>query len=143
MPENAQQLLPAPAAWPEALRRDFEAEQLSGVVGSVLVSETDRLRVWHLRLPPGKRCNFHRHVLNYFWSAHHAGQARGFYGDGRIIDVTHHAGETKHFTFAAGEFFVHSVENIGDTELLFTTVEFKDSPNEALPVPDEIRLVHG
>ncbi len=132
--------LAAPAAWPEALRRDFEAEQMSAVVGSVLVSETDRFRVWHLRLPPGKRCNFHRHVLDYFWTAHNAGRARGYYGDGRIADVAHHAGETKHFTFAAGTFFVHSVENIGDTELLFTTVEHLDSANPPLPVPDGVRL---
>lgn len=132
--------VPAPAAWPEELRREFEADQFSGVVGSVLVSETDRLRVWHLRLPPGKRCNFHRHVLDYFWTAHNSGQARGYYHDGRIMDVTHYAGETKHFHFSAGEFFIHSVENIGETELLFTTVEFKDSANAPLPVPPEIRL---
>ena len=130
----------APAGWPEALRTEFEADQTSGIVGSVLVSETDRLRVWHLRLPPGKRCGFHRHVLNYFWTAHNAGRARGYYDDGRIVDVVHHAGETKHFDFPAGTFFIHSVENIGDTELLFTTVEFKDSANAALPVPDGIRL---
>ena len=35
---------------------------------------------------------------------------------------------------------LHSVENIGDTELLFTTVEFLDGTNAALPVPDELRL---
>ncbi len=132
--------LPAPPGWPEALQVEFLATQTRGIVGSVLVSETARLRVWHLTLPPGVRCGFHRHVLDYFWTAHNAGRARGYYGDGRIIDVTHHVGETKHFTFDRGEFFVHSVENIGDTTLLFTTVEFLDSANAALPVPDEVRL---
>jgi hypothetical protein len=132
--------LPAPAEWPEALRQEFLDNQFNGCVGSILVSETEKLRVWHLRLPPGKRCNFHRHVLDYFWTAHNPGKARGYYHDGRIVDVTHHAGETKHFTFPAGEFFVHSVENIGETELLFTTVEFKDSGNTPLPVPAEMRL---
>ena len=138
---NATVTLPPPAAWPEALQREFLTDQFSSAVGSVLVSETDRLRVWHLRLPPGKRCNFHRHVLNYFWTAHNAGQARGFYHDGRVLDVAHHAGETKHFEFRLGEFFVHSVENIGTTELLFTTVEFKDSANSPLPVMEAMRLV--
>lgn len=137
---HATPTLSAPAAWPEALRREFEDNQFNGCVGSILVSETDRLRVWHLRLPPGKRCNFHRHVLDYFWTAHNPGRARGYYHDGRILDVTHHAGETKHFTFPLGDFFVHSVENIGETELLFTTVEFKDSANAPLPVPAEMRL---
>lgn len=131
----------APAAWPEALQAEFLATQFSGIVGSVLVSETDTLRVWHLHLPPGQRCGFHRHVLDYFWTAHNAGRARGYYDDGRIVDVAHHAGETKHFTFPAGSYFIHSVENIGDTPLLFTTVEFKTSANAPLPVPDEVRLV--
>ena len=35
---------------------------------------------------------------------------------------------------------VHSVENIGDTDLLFTTVEFLDSPNKPLSIPDSMRL---
>lgn len=130
----------APAAWPEALQAEFLATQFSGVVGSVLVSETDTLRVWHLHLPPGQRCGFHRHVLDYFWTAHNAGRARGYYDDGRIVDVIHHAGETKHFTFPAGSYFIHSVENIGDTPLLFTTVEFKTSANAPLAVPDDVRL---
>jgi hypothetical protein len=128
------------AHWPEPLRREFEANEYNGCVGSVLVSETDKLRVWHLRIPPGKRCNFHRHVNAYFWTAHKAGKARGYYHDGRIVDVTHYEGETKHFTFGPGEFFAHSVENIGDADLLFTTVEFIDGPNEPLPVPDDVRL---
>ena len=110
------------------------------MVGSVLVSETDRVRVWHLHLPAGKRCTFHRHVLDYFWTAHNAGKARGYYDDGRIVDVEHFAGETKHFTFARDEYFVHSVENIGETDLLFTTVEFLDSTNEPIPIPEEVRL---
>lgn len=121
--------------WPDHLQREFERDEFSGAVGSVLVSETDKLRVWHLQLPPGRRCNFHRHVLNYFWTAHSTGMARGYYQDGRIVDVLHHKGETRHFSFGLGELFVHSVENIGESELLFTTVEFLDSPNPPLAVP--------
>ncbi|GGK49167.1 hypothetical protein [Salinarimonas ramus] len=130
----------ARAHWPEDLRRDIEANAFNGCVGSVLVSETDRVRVWHLRLPPGKRCAFHRHVLDYFWTCHTHGAARGYFEDGRIVDVTHFPGDTKHMHYGAGEYLLHSVENIGDTELLFTTVEFKDSANEPLPVPEGIRL---
>jgi len=132
----------ARADWPEHLQREFESDQMNGVVGSVLVSETERVRVWHLHLPPGKRCNFHRHVLDYFWTAHNAGRARGYYDDGRIVDVEHYKGQTRHFTFAKGEYFVHSVENIGDADLLFTTVEFLQGANAPLPVPDGLRLRH-
>ena len=61
--------------------------------------------------------------------------------DARVQDVVHTPGETKHFKFAKGESFTHSVQNIGDTDLIFTTVEFiKDSPNDPLDIPDSIRL---
>jgi hypothetical protein len=128
------------AHWPEGVHEDMKANEFNPCVGSVLVSETDKLRVWHLRLPAGYRCAFHRHVNPYFWSAHTAGRARGYFSSGEIRDVEHYAGETKHFYYGAGEYMLHSVENIGDTDLLFTTVEFLDGPNTALPVPDGIRL---
>jgi beta-alanine degradation protein BauB len=128
------------AGWPHELRNDIEANSHNGCVGSVLVSETDRVRVWHLYLPVGKRCPFHRHVLDYFWTCHSHGRARGYYEDGSIRDVVHFPGDTKHFVFPEHEYMLHSVENIGDTDLLFTTVEFKNSANKPLPVPDSIRL---
>jgi beta-alanine degradation protein BauB len=126
--------------WPPSLQKEFEDDYFNGCVGSVLVSETERVRVWHLHLPPGKRCNFHRHVLNYFWTAHNAGVARGYFEDGRIVDTKHYKGQTKHLNYGKGEYMVHSVENIGDTDLLFTTVEFLDSPNKPLPIPGSMRL---
>ncbi len=128
------------AAWPEGMRQELADNQFSPIVGSVLVSETDRVRVWHLMIPAGKRCTFHRHVLNYFWTCHSHGVARGYFEDGRIADTVHFPGDTRHLNFGPGEYMVHSVENIGDTDLLFTTVEFLDSPNAPLPVPDEVRL---
>ena len=54
------------AHWPVELQQEFEEFRISGGVSSVLVSENDRVRIWHLHLPPGKRCTFHRHVLDYF-----------------------------------------------------------------------------
>jgi hypothetical protein len=128
------------AAWPEGMRRELKDNQFNPIVGSVLVSETDRVRVWHLTIPAGKRCTFHRHVLNYFWTCHSHGVARGYFEDGRIADTVHFPGDTRHLNFGPGEYMVHSVENIGDTDLVFTTVEFLDSPNAPLPVPDEVRL---
>jgi hypothetical protein len=128
------------AHWPADMQREFTDNAFNGCVGSVLVSETDKVRVWHLSIPPGRRCNFHRHVLNYFWSAHNAGRARNYFEDGSASDVDYFKGETRHLDFAKGEYMIHAVENLGDTELLFTTVEFLDSANAPLPVPDAIRL---
>ena len=118
----------------------MRGNQFSGIVGTVLVSETPAVRVWHLRVPAGGRCAFHRHVNDYFWTAHTTGKARTYYHDGRIVEDRHYVGETKHFHFGPGEYFVHSVENAGDTDLLFTTVEFLGGANKPLPVPDSVRL---
>ena len=46
-------------------------------------------------------------------------------------------------TFEEGEFMVHDRENIGDTELLFTTVEFLDSPNAPLEPHSRTRSAVG
>lgn len=134
---------PDPAAfahWPDGLHDQMLGELDNGCVGSVLVSETDDMRIWHLHIAPGARCGFHRHVNRYFWTSLVDGKARGYFSSGAIKDVEHYAGETKHFNYGAGDHMVHSVENIGDTPLVFTTVEFIDGPNAPLDIPDSMRL---
>ena len=113
---------------------ELERDRYNGRVGMTLVSQTERVRVWSIDLPPGGRLPFHRHVLDYFWTCLSHGRARHHYGDGRIAEVSHRPGETKHFTFGQGQHFIHDVENIGDCNLVFTTVEFLDSPNAPLPI---------
>src|SRR3954452_12002488 len=123
-----------PAEWSNALRQEFAERAGNGQVGSRLVSETDRVRVWSLKLEAGERIGFHTHVLDYFWTAVTGGRARSHYTDGRVAEVTYAPGDTQHHRFGPGEFMIHDLENIGDTELVFTTVEFLDSANAALPV---------
>jgi len=118
--------------WSDALRAEFEAHSHDGHVGSRLLSENDRVRVWEIRLAPGERWHAHRHVLDYFWTAVTAGRSRQHTADGTTREVSYDAGETRHFRFTAGEFLLHDIENVGDTELVFTTVEHRDSENEAL-----------
>lgn len=114
--------------------REFVTNAGSGRVGRQLVSETDRVRVWSLTLKPSERIGFHTHVLDYFWTAVTGGKARSHYGDGRVAETSYVPGDTRHYSFGRGEFMTHDLENIGDTELVFTTVEFKDSANAPLPV---------
>lgn len=129
------------ATWPEELTRELAASRDNGCVGTELLSEDSRVRVWSIRLRPGERIGFHTHVLDYFWTALNAGRARSHHGDGRTYETEYFAGETQHATFAKGEAKTHDLENIGGTDLLFSTVEFLDSANAALPVPDSVRLV--
>lgn len=131
------------SAWPAEIAADFEREraQPNGCVGTTLVSESKRVRVWTICLKPGARIEFHRHVLDYFWTAINSGRGRQHLMDGSTVEQSYEAGETRHETYARGKYKVHDLENIGDTDLVFTTVEFLDSANAPLPIPDSVRLV--
>ncbi|MEV6227896.1 hypothetical protein AB0L88_08435 [Saccharopolyspora shandongensis] len=120
--------------WSPELRAEFEAHSYDGEVGSRLLSENDRVRVWEIRLAPGERWHAHRHVLDYFWTAVNAGRSRQHTSDGTTREVSYDAGETRHFTFAQDQYLLHDIENIGATELVFTTVEHLDSANAPLPL---------
>ena len=125
--------------WPQWLKDELQRNQQNGCVGTELVSETDRVRVWTIRLAPGERIGFHRHVLDYFWTAVTPGVAVSHMQDGSTYERRYFAGETQHESYSAGESKMHDLENIGDAELVFTTVEFLDSANDPLPVPDSVR----
>lgn len=126
-----------------ALSDDVRAEILrrrtDGCVGTELVSETDRVRVWLIRLAPGERIGFHTHVLDYFWTAIAAGRARSRHEDGSTYETTYFAGETQHARYRAGEFKTHDLTNIGETDLVFSTVEFVDGANAPLAIPNAVR----
>ena len=120
--------------WSDELRAEFDTHSHDGDVGSRLLSQNERVRVWEIRLAPGERWHAHRHVLDYFWTAVNAGRSRQHTSDGTTREVSYDAGETRHFSFAAGEFLLHDIENVGDTDLVFTTVEHLDSANPPLEV---------
>ena len=130
-------------AWPAEIAAEFEREQKkpNGCVGQRLISESDRVRVWEIRLKPGERFGFHRHVLDYFWSVSTDGRARAHVNGGTTVEHSYRAGETRHETHAKGHYKVHDLENIGSSELHFITVEFLDSANKPLSIPDNVRLV--
>ena len=134
-----QETEPASAALPPDLAQDFAAARHNGCVGTRLLSEDARCRVWTIVLAPGARIGFHTHVLDYFWTAVTAGRARSHYGDGRVAEVDYRAGDIQHLSFGPGESMTHDLANIGDTELIFTTVEFLDSANPPLALPAAVR----
>ncbi len=120
--------MPDPAtfsAWPEARRAEILTNWNNRSVGSTVVSENDAVRIWHLQLQPGERAPFHRHAEPYFWTSIGAGKSKSYYGDGSVREAVYEAGDTKHFDLLGDDYFVHDLENIGDTVLTFVTVEFK------------------
>jgi hypothetical protein len=120
--------------WTPAIREEFDTLSHDGHVGSRLLSQNSRVRVWEIRLAPGERWHTHRHVLDYFWTAVNAGRSIQRTFDGTTREVEYAAGETRHFHFGPGEFLLHDIENSGAGELVFTTVEHLDSDNPPLPL---------
>ena len=130
------------AAWPAQIADEFARENRApnGCVGTTLLSESDRVRVWIIRLAPGERVGFHRHVLDYFWTSVNGGRGRQHLMDGSTVEHTYYPGETRHETYGPGEYKVHDLENLGGDEMIFNTIEFLDSANKPLPIPDGVRL---
>ncbi|MET7654174.1 MULTISPECIES: hypothetical protein [unclassified Streptomyces] len=122
------------SGWADELVEEFRAHAWDGQVGSRLLSENSRVRVWEIRLAPGERWHAHRHVLDYFWTAVTSGRSIQHTHDGTTRAVEYEAGETRHFVFARGEYLLHDIENVGDADLVFTTVEHLDSENSPLPI---------
>ena len=60
-----------------SLLRQLGAERVThahdGHVGSRLLSQDARVRVWEIRLAPGQRWHAHRHVLDYIEAAERGG----------------------------------------------------------------------
>src|SRR4051794_16998237 len=108
--------------WPAAVAADFDANRFNPRVGTKLLSVTGRVRVWEIRLQPGERIGFHRHVLDYFWTAVTAGKAISHQEDGATVEAEYEAGQTSHQSYGPGEYKVHDLENVGQAELVFTTV---------------------
>ena len=129
------------SAWPKAIADEFEREKLNnnGCVGSVLLSESEKVRVWIIRLAPGERIGFHRHVLDYFWTSVSGGRGRQHLQDGTTVEFTYQPGETRHEVYGAGQYKVHDLENLGDKEMVFMTIEFLNSANKPLAIPDRVR----
>jgi hypothetical protein len=133
-------LLEPSAKWPATLQDEFARNQLNPCVGTRLLSQDSRVRIWEIRLKPAERIGFHRHVLDYFWTAVTPRKARSHQQDGSLVENAYAAGQTCHLTYGPGEFKVHDLENTGESELIFTTVEFLDSANPPLPLPTEAAL---
>jgi hypothetical protein len=129
------------SAWPAEIRAEFEREATdpNPCVGTELLSENERVRVWIIRLQPGERVGFHRHVLDYFWTSVNGGRGRQHLADGSTVEYTYAPGETRHETYGPGEFKVHDLENLGDKEMIFNTIEFLDSANAPLSLPEAVR----
>jgi hypothetical protein len=108
-----------PAAVEEELRRAAENFE----VGSRLLYENERVRVWDITLAPGERLPFHCHRTSYFYRCESAGVSRVGMPDGTARTYDSLQNEVVFHDIPAGETLLHDLANAGETVLRFTTVE--------------------
>jgi beta-alanine degradation protein BauB len=118
--------------WPAQVREELKNAGTNGQVGTRLLSDCGTARIWEVRLRPGQRLPFHRHVLDHFWTALSPGRAHSRSDDGHTREIEYRRGDTKRLHHRRREGMTHDLENVGDTELLFVTVEFLDGDNPPL-----------
>jgi predicted metal-dependent enzyme (double-stranded beta helix superfamily) len=117
---------------PEAgkFQLDDFASELTGPagrqVGTALLLENDRVRIWEIRLAPGERAPFHTHATTYFFVCVDGGRARSRFPTGDYVDLDYAPGFTWFTEPSEATPDVHDLENIGETTLRFTTVELLD-----------------
>lgn len=109
--------------------QDYKLELGAGptnrVVGTEMLLENERVRVWDLDLGPGDRVPFHCHASPYFFVCVDAGRAISRFPDGNAFTMDYRVGDTWFDEVGDGP-EIHDLENVGDTRLRFTTVELLD-----------------
>lgn len=111
----------------EFAREDFAdelaaAEAGSRELGTAVLFENERVRVWEIRLAPGERGAFHLHDTDYFWTVVQGGLGKQRSPDGTFKLRRYETGDTS-FQDSAHEPMIHDFENAGDDEIRFVTVE--------------------
>jgi hypothetical protein len=91
-------------------------------VGTKLLFENDRVRIWDLDLAPGHRVPFHCHATPYFFVCVDAGRGLSRFPGGDAMTVDYDV-EFTWFDEVANGPEIHDLQNVGDTRLRFTTVE--------------------
>jgi Auxin binding protein len=99
-------------------------ETISADIGTELLFENDRVRVWDLRLQPGERTGFHRHSNDYLYVVIGGGKLKAVHADGSDwYDVEMVDGEVRFRDVESED--VHDAVNVGGAEWRNIIVELK------------------
>lgn len=100
---------------------------ISPNVGTKLLFENERVRVWDLRLEPGQSTGLHRHGTDYFYAVIGDGALQRRDGDRTKHPPTEMPDGTVRFRALDGE-DVHEAINVGATPWRNIVVELKEQP---------------
>ena len=102
----------------------MSARQVTDAVGTRLLFENDRVRVWELRLAPGEETPFHRHSTDFLYVVIGDGELQTLFQDGTADPPREmHDGDVR-FREVPGE-SVHAAKNVGKTPWRNIVVELK------------------
>ncbi len=102
-----------------------ESRTVSTKVGTKLLFENDRVRVWDLCLQPGESTGLHRHECDYLYVVIGGGTLQGKNADGSNKPAQAMSDGEVHFRGIDGE-DVHEAVNIGDGPWRNIVVELKE-----------------
>ena len=103
-----------------------DKETISSQVGSKLLFENERVRVWDLRLEPGESTGLHRHTDDYLYVVIGGGDLEGVSADGSKRPAEKMADGEVRFRNIDGE-DIHEAINSGDEPWRNIIVELKDA----------------
>ena len=92
-------------------------------VGTKLLFENHRVKVWEIALKPGERAPFHRHMHTYFYVCVDPGRVRTRFPNGYYVEGDEDAGNVAFMEHSPDNPGIHDLENTGETTIRYTTVE--------------------
>ena len=98
--------------------------QVTDHVGTRLLFENDRVRVWDLRLAPGEQTDFHRHSTDFLYVVIGDGELQTLFTDGTADPPREMRDGDVRFREVPGE-SVHAARNVGSTPWRNIVVELK------------------
>lgn len=114
-----------------ASHRTVDAAQESTNVGTKLLFENDRVRVWEMRLKPGESSERHTHRNDYLFVYLAPAQLTLFPDDGAPETSQAHPGGVEYSEVGQG--IRHRVQNTGDSEHWEILVELKGKSRSPVP----------
>lgn len=93
-------------------------------IGSKLLFENERVRVWDLRLAPGEQTPFHEHHCDFFYVALVEGQLQTIFPNGDENAPRSLRDGEVHFR-EVGEPVTHAARNVGSSDWRNIVVELK------------------
>ena len=101
-----------------------DPKAISPEVGTRLLFENDRVRVWDLQLEPGQSTGLHRHETDYLYIVIGDGELQTVFADGTSDPPRPMNDGDVRFRKVAGE-SVHAARNTGQTPWRNIVVELK------------------